>query len=647
MKQLIFTLLLILSFSQTKAQNYKFGKISEEELLEKNHATDSTADAAVLYKEEVISYFYLKSEGFMQQREIHERIKIYTKDGFDWATKKIYLYKDAEKIGAVNAATFNFVNGKIEKNKLSNDGVFDENFNEYYNIKTITLPNVKVGSVIEYRYKITSKRIQIDDLIFQYNIPINKLDVKVATPEFFVFKKQPNYRAEYQPTIETSYSNNSIPFKYNIDIININEKNIPALREEAYAGNLSNYRSKLSLELSHILNNDKIITKSFSNTWEQVSENIYNSSDFGGQITKSNFYKDDLNVVIQGVTDNIKKTFLVENFVKSKVKWNGNYGKYAQKGIKTAYKEGDGNVADINLLLVAMLRSLGIDANPVLISTRDNGVPLSPTHDGFNYVICLVKNEGFSLLIDATEKYSFNNILPYRVLNWQGREIADNGKSSWVNLQPKSKSKETTMLNVSFDDDLKLTGNVIKQYTAHLAMNYRQKHNNLDIDEHIKAIETNKEGTEISALRYENDKNLNENLKVTYDYEFSDGIDQIGDKLYLNPLLFFSTKEVPFKLETRQYPIDFVIPIQDKYIVNIKLPEGYKVEALPKSETFVFNEENAAFKYIINNVGNYLRLTLDFEIKTPIILPSEYKDFKSFFSKYVEKQAEQIILTKV
>jgi hypothetical protein len=126
-----------------------------------------------------------------------------------------------------------------------------------------------------------------------------------------------------------------------------------------------------------------------------------------------------------------------------------------------------------------------------------------------------------------------------------------------------------------------------------------------------------------------------------------DGIDEVGDKLYFSPLLFLATKENPFKLEEREYPIDFIIPFTDKFMVNIMIPDGYDVESLPKSEGLEFKDSNVAFSYLIQQNGKYLQLKAQLDILNPLILPEDYKAFKAFYSKIVEKQAEQIVLTKV
>ncbi|WP_431158964.1 DUF3857 domain-containing protein [Winogradskyella poriferorum] len=650
MKYLALITILFLTINLSTAQNFDFGKVSKDELQEKFHPTDSSVEAAVLYKNEFIHYQYISNEGFIQQREVHERIKIYNKEGLDWATKKVYLYYGSagrsEKLINLKATTYNLENGKIVKTKLSKDGKFKEDYNEYTKISSFTMPNAKEGSVIEYRYRITSPFTGIDDVIFQYNIPINKFDLKISTPEYYIYNKQLNLSSSFMPRLSETRKNINTPFQYVENVVTANEENIPALRKEAFSGNLNNYRAKLALELTALLNNLKQVEKSFSSDWEDVTRTIYQSSNFGEQLKKSSFYKDELAAYLEGASTDRDKVTKTLEFIKSKVKWNGNYGKYAQKGVRKAYKESEGNVADINLLLVTMLRSLDLDANPVLVSTKDNGIPLFPTREGFNYVICMVKSEDGAMLIDGTEKYGSINVLPFRALNWQGRLIEKNGTSQWIELNSPSQSEATVMLNVKIDEDFGTTGTLKKNITSYLAMKYRQDHNDLSLEGKIKNHESDKEGIEIVEYSYQNEDDYLKPVRLAYDFELADAVDEIGEKLYFNPLFCFALKESPFKLEERQYPIDFVIPMKDKYTINIMIPEGYNIESLPNSEAFTFNNGQSNFKYIIKQSGRFLRLSFNFDINFPVINSADYKEFKNFYSKYIEKQSEQVVLSK-
>ncbi|RIA10650.1 transglutaminase superfamily protein [Flavobacteriaceae bacterium MAR_2010_72] len=673
MKHLFLSAFLVLSCYALDAQNFKFGKVSEEELKEKVHPLDSSANAAVLYKKETVRFDYIQGDGFVQKREVHERIKIYNKEGFDWATRKIRLYNrsnsNSENLQSLKGYTYNLVDGKIEEDKLKRDGMFEEVANKYWKYESFTLPNIKEGCVVEFEYEIVSPYLSIDDIEFQYTIPINQFEVSVKTPEYFIYNKLLNPRSSYIPKLIESTANRSINYStnsrsisnfsienksnisqskidYKENIINSQESNIPALKNEPLIDNLDNYRAKLILEHTATKYPNEPI-KSFSSSWDEVTKSIYDSPDFGNQLDRSGYYDDDINALLAGETNNLKKTFLIYEFVKSKVKWNNFVGFTSDIGVRTAYKEGAGNSADINLMLVSMLRYAGIKANPVLVSTKNNGIPLFPTRQGFNYVICLVETPEFNALLDATERYSTINTLPLRALNWQGRVIRENGSSDWINLTPTVNSSEMISLNVKINPDLTIEGTVRSQTTNYLAMRFRDRFVNLNPDEYIKYLEKDKGELVITDLEIENAQLAAEPVKVNYKYTLGGGIEEIGDKLYFSPLLFLTTKENPFKEDKRDFPIDLNHPISDKYMINIMLPEGYKVEYLPKNEKFQFNGEIGEFSYLAIENGKFLQLSVNFAINTSLVLSSDYEYFKNFYGMLVEKQSEKIILSKI
>ena len=80
-------------FTSLLAQDYDFGDVSEEELLEKEHPIYKDADAAILYRSYNTYFTYTTNEGFLVNTEVHERIKIYNPDGYKYATKSVSLYE--------------------------------------------------------------------------------------------------------------------------------------------------------------------------------------------------------------------------------------------------------------------------------------------------------------------------------------------------------------------------------------------------------------------------------------------------------------------------------------------------------------------------------------------------------------------------
>lgn len=660
----IFTILILVLTSSNFAQDYTFGKVSKEELAEKFYPLDSTADAAYLYKYKKVSYNYSGEEGWEQVTEVVERIKIYNKEGMNEATKQIAYYKPEsgrnESVYRLKAITYSLENGKITKNKLSKKEIFNEKRNKSWSIKKFTFPSVKEGVVLELKYIISSPYSQsIEPFILQEDIPVKKINIHVRIPQYFVFKK---YSKGYLPinlketkenrTINYSFRENDRDIKLKNreitlfeNIYKIEEDYTPALKHEDYVGNINNYRSTFLLELSHRKFPNSAL-EPYARSWEDVSKKIHEYPNFGSELNKSSYYRDDLGQILTTAKTDTDKISAIFQLVKSKVKWNGYYGKYAEKGVRKAYKEHSGNVADINLMLTSMLRSAGFDANPVLVSSRGNGVPLFPTLKGFDYVISMVKfsNDSY-LLLDATEPYSLPNILPTRVLNWKGRVVTKNGNSSWVKLTPSKPALEENLLMVKITDDLIVEGLATTRYDNLNALNFRKKYNHLKEEELITKFEEENK-LEIENFRIANKNKIGKRISRNVKFSSEDLIEEINGKLYIAPLLFLTQQTNPFKLDERKFPVDFATPWKDKNTVSIQIPEGYKLASLPETLAIGLPENLGVFKYQVSQVGNKIKTRSILQFNQAIITPQHYTALKDFYGQLVQKQSEKIVLIK-
>ncbi|MFD2568703.1 DUF3857 domain-containing protein [Pseudotenacibaculum haliotis] len=642
MKRMIMSLLLVASATVVFSQDYKFGKVSKEELLEKSYEKDSTAAAAYLYKYRRTYYTYSSHDGYILMTEYHTRLKIYDKEGFDKATKEISYYRpesgNVEKVTGIKAYTYNLEDGKIVKTKLNSKDVFQTKASKYISKKKITMPNVKEGSVVEWKYKITSPYpTSIDDLEFQFDIPVRKLYYSISILESLKFNTLSKGFYTIAPEIKRTSGN--VISKYN-------GENIPALNDdEPFVDNIKNYRGGLKYELTSIQPPNSI-PKFFSTSWDKVTKQIYSAKSFGGELNKSGYYKDDLASLIAGKSNSLEKIALIYQFVKGKVKWNGYYGKTSDAGVRKAYKTGVGNVADINLMLTSMLRSAGLNANPVLVSTRNNGVPLFPTIDGFNYVITMVNvGEGY-VLLDATEKYGLPNILPVRALNWNGRVVKKNGSSSWVSLKASSPATEEHFVNVKMDFDEAVTEGMIRSKYSNLsALNFRNRYNSIKEEEILTQMQ-DKYDIDVENFKVSNKLDLGKPITRMVKFSSEDLIEEINGKIYISPMLFFTQKVNPFKAKERKFPVDFASPWKDKFNITIVIPEGYTVESLPEQMAVGMRDNIGVFKYQVKHSGNKISVVCMTEFNEGKISPVYYQELKEFYKKLVEKQLEKIILVK-
>jgi len=673
MKNCILLVFFILFITNINAQDYKYGKVSKKEVLESSHPTNPEADAAILFKSSKTYYDYVKNQGFILTTEVHERVKIYNKDGFDWATKEISLYtsgSDDEKVIGVKGETYNVEKGKLVSQKLSKDGIFTEKVNKYRNKEKITMPALKEGSVIEYKYTIISPFIfSIDKIQLQYSIPLDKLEVTVKLPEYFIFKKHFNPKSTLQFPIKESSKNvtqnnseivresdsrgwvtnsrsNNSKFVYKENIFTIEKEDIPALKNEEYVDYLKNYAAFLSWELLYTRFPSGAI-ENYSETWDNVVDKIYKNPEFGKELSDTKYFDDDLEEILKGKSLPKDKMDAIFHFVKEKVKWNNYVGYYADNGVRDAYKEGDGNIADINLMLTSMLKYAGLDANPILLSTKDNGIPIYPTRTGFNYVVASVKLNNKTILLDASDKYNIPGMLPDHARNWLGRLVKEDGTSEWVDLISKEASEYRTILKIEIEEDLNINGKVTNIFDGYYAKDYRDNFMGLSEEDYIRKLEDEKGNIVISNIENKNTTSLDKPINESYDFQLSNGLEKIGDNIYMKPLFFLTKETNPFKASERIYPIFFKYPSVIYNTVFVKLPESYEVESLPESSKISVNDNGAMFKLVVIAGGGYLKIDSVLQINTILYLPNEYDTLKEFYNQIIQKNLETIVLKKV
>ena len=672
-KKSLLVLCVFFLFSKANAQEFKLGKVSVAELQEKEHPKDSSAVAAILFKKGETRFEYSDIEGFVMITKVQTRIKIYKKDGNEWANHEVRYYlgnKISENVLFSDAITYNLVDGKIEKSKLKSDGLFDQKINKYWGQKKIAMPNVKEGSIIEFEYTIRSKNIgSFRNWDFQTSIPVNYSEYKTYIPEYFVYNA--NQKGFISPKVTVEKSNgsfiinskertsegsglsavtNTVFSSDKIDFLETRttylEENLPAMKEEVYVNNTDNYTSSISFELSMTKYPNQPL-KMYSTDWKSVVKTIYEYDDFGPELNKTGYFENDINTLIKGLNTPEEKVAAIFNFVKTNVKWNSFKGYSCDDGVKKAYKDKTGNVAEINLMLTSMLRFAGLTADPVLISTRDNGIAFFPNRTAFNYVIAAVETPEGLILLDATEKYAEPNILPLRDINWIGRLIRKDGTSTEVDLMPKQISKVVSNVNIVLNSNGTIDGKIRRQFVNYKAFEFRKENILTAKDTYVEQLEHQNNNIEINDYSRENEVDLSKPIVEVFSFKDNKDIENINGKIYISPLLFLVTKENPFKQEVRDYPVDFGYPLQNKFNINIEIPEGYIVESMPVVMNIATAENMGSFKYVIGSSGNKIQVLITKEINVPIVSADYYEIIKTFYQQMVDKQNEKIVLKKI
>nr|WP_293296489.1 DUF3857 domain-containing protein [Allomuricauda sp.] len=666
--KLKYCILFLLSLHGLVAQEIKFGKVTKDEVSATHHARYPNAHAAILYKGELVSFDFDDKRGWRQIIEVHYRVKIYNKQGFNWASLQTLLLTDGgnrQDISKISGFTFNIIDGKIIKSQLENEGIIIEKVDENLKRVSITLPDVKEGSVLEFKYVIESPvNRNIDEFWFQFEIPVDYAMVQLKIPEYFVYKQ---YNRGFFPiefersqenrsinaTSQTTYtikksSNVSIgkeTLKFVENVFTFSSSNLPGLVKESQVFNLSDYRSSIQFKLMSTRFPDEP-EKDYSASWEDVAKSIYKRESFGEELNRHDYFEEDLKQVVRGASTEKEKALAIFNFVKSKMNWDYSFGiRCNSKGIKEAYSTGIGNVADINLMLTAMFRNIGLRADPILISSTGNGIPLFPKSDAFNYVIVGLQLQDDLLLFDATEKYGCPDIIAMHAIHWVGRLIREDGTTAQVDLVPKHKSLNAELVTATLNEDGSITGRYRHQTTGYFALSLRKMNAANPGESYLDNIERKKTDHEISNFNVLNHDDSCKPLIQTYNFYQKAVFEEIEGKIYSNNL--FTLNHInPFKEEERKLPIEKIFTQSFKKIVTIKIPDGYAVESLPEPVAIVLPQNIGSFKYELWVKEDIIKISSEVDWNTTVILPEHYAEVKEFYNRIANGYSGKLILAK-
>jgi hypothetical protein len=315
--------------------------------------------------------------------------------------------------------------------------------------------------------------------------------------------------------------------------------------------------------------------------------------------------------------------------------------------VVAAYNENTGNVAEINLMLIAMLKDSGLDANPVLLSTKGNGATLFPNKSKFDYVIASVVLDGKQYLLDATCKYCSIFNLPIRDLNDKGRLVNKDGNSSEIDLILDGNSINKSNIIANIDAFGTVSGQVSNTYFDFEALKFRENFSGVSHESIVENLEKKYTGLEIENYEIKNDKLIYEPIIEKFSIINKNVVEIIGDRIFFSPMLCFALNQNPFRQERRQYPVNFPFPTKNKYLISINIPEGYVIESLPESIAIGINEKQVTFKFALSAIEKQITVNVNLDVNSTVIPLEEYDNLKQFFKLVIEKENEKIILKKL
>ena len=620
MRQVLFSLFIGLiclsSTSYGEKAPIKFGSVSREELTMKVYEYDTSAPAVIL-----CDYGILNTNDFVFTRIT--RIKILKKSGYDWANKVFPPYNNA----SVKGITYNLENGEIAETKLESGAIHEEVISGNMKRLRIAMPNVTVGSVIDLKFVFTGIPFVWE---FQQEIPVLHSELVLDDNPFVSFRKN---------------LSGFIPLTQNEDGHWIAKK-MPAFKAEPFISSPKNYMTRIEFDILEI--RFRTYYEAFTTNWQDLCNHLRESEYFGVPLENASYMNTTAKDISAKTGNDKEKLRMAHEFIKN-YKWNKYESLYTSEShIKWALDKQSGNSADINLALVQLLGKLGFEVSPVMLSTRDNGFlsRFTPSLNKLNYVIASVNLNGEQILMDATEQNAPYDLLPERALNFTGR-LYNKELSVDVDLKPVKKEKELVIYNLTLDDELQLKGSLDFRRQDYAALDFRNKFREFSgNDAYLEAFLMQFPGLRIHKATISNIDSLYLPVMDKYEISLNNTIDEVNGNLYIFPMLLHRLKENPFKVDERQYPVDFIHKREEVYSVTINLPENFEVTTYPEALKMMMPDNEANFLYQVTVFDKMIQLNFKLAINKIIFTEDQYKDLREFYNQIIAKHAEPIIIKR-
>ena len=644
-----FVLLLVLVLSCRSFAFDDWRPISPEELKMTSEPLAPGAPAIILWRQ-----VDRDDRGLTAHEVNYVRTKILTEEGRKYADVEIPFAKSiGNNVVHINARTIapdgsitNYDGKVFEKNIVKAKGL-------KYVAKTFTLPNVQVGSIIEYSYTLDLSEYTLFD---SHWILSDELFTKAAS-----FSLKP-YTSDYVPyNVRWSWhllpAGTDQPKEGPDHIIRLQVHNIPAFRTEDYMPPENELKSRVDFTYSDegLEKDPAVFWKKRGKKLNEGMESFINKrkamEQAVGQIVSP---PDSPEVKLQKIYARVQQIRNTTYEIRKTEQERKREKEKDASNVEEVWKRGYGTGGQLTWLFLALTRAAGLEAYGVIVSDRGNYFfnpnIMNPSNLDTNVV--LVKLNGKDLFLDPGAAFT-----PFGMLEWsetgvQGLRLDKDG-GSWVRTtlpeSSESRIERKAALNLSETGDLE--GTLTISFVGLEAMQRRIEERNEDESERKKFLED--EAREYIPAASEVDLNNKPDwgssstpLIAEYKLRIPGWVSGAGRRAMLPVGIFTASEKRVFEHAERVHPIYFEYPFEKMDDVSITLPLGWQVSSLPPAKK---QDSNGLIVYELKAENDKSTIHLNRKLKVDLLLLESkyYAALRNFFQVVRTGDEEQVVLQPV
>lgn len=631
----IFSVLSLLTVAQTKVPD--FGIITDEEQKLKECSFDPEADAIIIFDKAIADHN--GDHNLVTTRRI--RMKILKEKGIRRGNIEIYYYskEDFENISDIQASVYNFnETGLLSTKTVAPASVFRQKLNERVSVVKFAIPDVKVGSILEYQYVSTMKHYGgLDDWSFQSDIPTMLSSYYLTILPNSEFAYQVYKRSDLPIVVKPDKYEGKILFEMN---------NIAGLRDEPFMDSRRDYVQRVQFQLSGYQGMFGSRMR-YMTTWDELGREQMSSPYLGQQLGKNLSGTSELLSTVKTIPDQYRKMKIIYEFVNKTMNWNGYDSRGSSDGIKDAWDKRKGTSGEVNMILINLLKSADLDVSPLLVSKHGNGKINSnyPFIDQFNCVMAYVTIGEKTYVLDASD-YTPPDLIPLSAINTDAFIVSrKRSKGSIIRLEDNAhmnKNLVAVMARVNTTGAMEGNASV---YSYDYSRLQRCKDYNLRQKTYTEKYFTGPfTEMKLDSLQMENIDN--DSLPLSQHFRFSLPANVSGDYTLINTNLFSGFEKNPFISDVRFSNVDYNCMQNHVISLNIAIPDNMEPEALPKNLRLIMPDTSVTFSREMARSEQLLSIRYKINLTHSIFTADEYPYLKEFYKKMIGILNEQIVLRK-
>jgi hypothetical protein len=578
----------------------------------------------------------------------YARIKILTEEGRKFADVEIPFDKATESVRAVQARTIH-ADGSVVN---FNGTVYEKPIIQARGVKLLakifTMPEVQVGSIIEYRYRHDFESGYVFNSHWILSQDLFTKNAKFSLNPYRVFGMRYSWPVGLPP--------DTAPPKEDHGKIRLETHNVPAFVTEEYMP--PENELKYRVDFIYMADSFADLEKDPKVFWKKYGKRTYGLVD--GFVDKRRAMTEAVaQIVAPGDSPEVKLRKIYERAQrirntsferqKSEQEQQRENLKYA-KNVEDVWKRGYGDGNQIAWLFLALARAAGFPADPVIVSTRDvrffNAGMMNPNDLNSNVVV--VTLDGKEMYMDPGTALAPFGTLPWTETAVTGLRLDKDG-GTWINtpLPAPKESRIERKAHLKLTSSGTLEGKVIVTYTGQEALWRRLEEHNEDDAERKQFLENQikadiPSGAEVELSNRPDWDSASQTLVAEFDLQVPGWAAAAGQRALLPIGLFGAREKRTFQHMARIHPLYFSFPCQSADDVSIELPANWQVSSVPKPRDL--NRTGVTYSISADGKSGSLLLNRAIALNLTLVNIKYYATIQDFYQTVRAGDEEQVIL---